>query len=435
VQNFTHNGCLKTMNAKFFIVLIFICFSAYSQYSPPDGIYPDAIFSDDIKTARIYKEGWEMSHPISQMDDENPLMLSFDELSKNARNYSYTIIHCDADWRQSRLAVSEYMTGFPVNQIRRFTYSFNTLIPYVHYQLAIPNEDVQLKVSGNYAVVVFADGYDHQPVMCRRFSIVESQVAISATAGRARQTARQNEWQQIDFTVRTGNLRVENAQNDIKVVILQNGQWHTARTGVKPLFVRQNELDYRYMDNTLLFLAGNEYRPLDLKSRQFSSTRMSAIEFERPTYHFYPYPDQPRETGHYLYYEDFNGKYAILAEKANRPDTEADYVYVHFVLHEPQPYTDGQVYVMGDFCNYACLKENQMTYHSERRQYEATILLKQGYYNYIYTLIPFKPPIEERRLEGNFFDTENDYTIYVYHRGRSSRYDRLIGVSTVNSLR
>ena len=163
---------------KFFIVLIFICISAYPQYSPPDGIYPDAVFGNDIKTSRIFKEGWETSYPISQMDDEKPLILSFDELSKNARNYSYTIIHCDADWRQSRLSTDEYMTGFPVNQIRRYEYSFNTLMPYVHYQLTIPNEDVQLKVSGNYAVVVFENGYDDQPVLCRRFSITEKLAVI-----------------------------------------------------------------------------------------------------------------------------------------------------------------------------------------------------------------------------------------------------------------
>ena len=419
---------------KIFITFLFISISAYSQYIPSDGVYPDAVFSSNIKTSRIFKDEWETSCPISRMDDEKPLVLSFDELSQNARNYSYVIVHCDADWRQSRLVTNEYMTGFPINPIRDYRFSFNTLIPYVHYRLSIPNEDVQLKVSGNYAVVVFEDGAD-EPVMCRRFSIAETLAAISATAGRARQTARQAEWQQIDFTVRTVNYRIENAYNDVKVVILQNGQWHTARTGVKPLFIRQNELDYRYTDETLLFRAGNEYRPIDLKSVRYTSTRMSAIEFERPTYHFYPYADVSRSGSHYLYYEDLNGKYAVQAEKANHPDTEADYVYVHFVLQAAQPFADGQAYVMGDFCNYACMRDNLMTWNPATRQYEAMILLKQGYYNYIYTLVPAKPAPDDFRIEGNFFDTENDYTIYVYHRGRSDRYDRLIGASTVNTLK
>jgi len=327
------------------------------------------------------------------------------------------------------------MTGFPENRIRRYDFSFNTLIPYVHYQIAIPNDDVQLKVSGNYAVVVFEDGKNERPVLCLRFCIAESLASISAVAGRARQTAWQDAWHQVDFTVRTGNLRIENAHNDVKVVILQNGQWHTARTGIKPLFVRQNELDYRYVDKTILFHAGNEYRPLDLKSTRFSSTRMTAIEFERPTYQFHLYPDQPRDAGHYLYYEDFNGKYAIQAEKTNRPDTEADYVFVHFALQTSQPFTDGQVYVMGDFCNYAYSKENLMTYNAGKQQYEAKILLKQGYYNYMYTLLPFKPATDVRQPEGNFYDTENDYIIFVYHRGRSSRYDRLIAVNVTNTIK
>ena len=420
---------------RFFVILIFISFSAYAQYTPPDGIYPDAVLSSDIKTSRIFREGWETSYPVSHIEDENPLVLSFDELSKNARNYSYTIVHCDADWRQSRLTTSEYMPGFPVNRIRRYDYSFNTLIPYVHYQLTIPNEDVQLKVSGNYAVVVFEDGNENQPVLCHRFSITESLAVISSVAGRGRQTARQDKWQQVDFTVRTGNYRIENAYSDVKVVVLQNGQWHTARTGIRPLFVRQNEMDYRFVDETLLFHAGNEFRPLDVKSRQYSSTRMAAIEFERLTYHFYPYPDQPRDASRYQYYEDFNGKYVIQAEKANRQETEADYVYVHFALQASQPFADGQVYVMGDFCNYACTKENMMTWNPGKQQYEAVILLKQGYYNFMYTHVPYKPAPDDNRIEGNFYDTENDYIIYVYHRGRSARYDRLIGVNVVNTLK
>ncbi len=423
------------MLIRFCILLIFFCGSVGAQYSPDGGVYPDAVFSESIKTARICKSGWEISYPVGHIDDQNPLVLTFDELSKTAQNYSYAIVHCDADWRQSRLVTNEYMTGFPVNQVRKYEYSFNTLVPYVHYQVTIPNEDVQLKVSGNYVIVVFEDGQDDRPVMCRRFCITESLAVISATVGRARLTAYQDEWQQVDFIVRTANYPIENAYQDVKVVILKNGQWHTALTGLKPLFVRQNELDYRH-EKATLFPAGNEYRPLDIKSTRYTSTRMSAIEFERPTYHFYPYADEPRNTARYLYYEDFNGRYAIQAEKANHPDVEADYVYVHFTLQKTQPVDDGQIYVLGAFCNYACTPENLMKYNPDKSQYEATILLKQGYYNYEYIFLPFKKPamINDTMLEGNFYDTENDYMILVYHRGRSSRYDRLIGTSVPNSL-
>jgi len=418
-----------------FFVIFFVCANIHAQYRPPDGIYPDAVFDGNIKTSRIYKEGWEMSYPISYLDDENPLIFTFDELSQNARHYSYSIIHCDADWRQSRLNADEYMTGFPTNRINRYVFSFNTLLPYVHYRLSIPNDDVQLKVSGNYVILVFEDGKENQPVLSRRFSISESLVVISPWAGRARQTARQNEWQQVEFTVRTGNYRIENAYNDVKVVVLQNGQWNTARTDIRPLFVRQNELDYRHMDETLIFPAGNEFRHLDIRSRNFSTTRMAAVEFQHPTYHFFPFPDQPRAAGRYVFNEDFNGKYSIQAERTNHPDTEANYVYVHFALQTSYPFDNGQVYVTGDFCNYRYSRENLMTYNFGKQQYEAVILLKQGYYNYRYDFLPFGATADSNNhIEGNFSDTENDYIIFIYHRGRSSRYDRLTGVSTVNNL-
>ncbi len=419
----------------FLTVNLLYCTLTCAQYNPPNGIYPDAVWGEMIKTVQLYKTGWETSHPISHVEDEKPLILAFDELSKNARNYSYSIVHCDADWRQSRLITTDYMDGFPINQIRHYEYSFNTLIPYVHYRISIPNEDISLKVSGNFVILVFEDGQEDRPVLCKRFCITESVVAVSAIATRARLTAYQDEWQQVDFTVRTANYPVENAYQDIKVVIVKNGQWHTALTGIRPLFVRQNELDYRH-EKVTLFRAGNEFRPLDTKSTKFTSTRMNAIEFNQPTYHFYPYTDESRGNGRYLFYEDFNGSYVVQSEKTTKSDVEADYVYVHFTLHAPQPIDNGQVYVFGAFTNDACTPANLMTYNADKRQYEATMLLKQGYYNYEYVFLPFKKPvIDDTMLEGSFYDTENDYIIYVYHRGRTSRYDRLVGVSVVNTMR
>ena len=419
---------------RVFIVFLFMCCAVHAQYSPSGGTYPDAVFDENIKTARIYKDGWETSYPIAHIDDREPLLLTFDELSSRAKNYSYTFVHCDADWRRSRLSVNEYMKGFPTNRINNYDYSFNTLVPYVHYRLTIPNEDVQLKVSGNYVITVFEDGEEDRPVLCLRFYIAESQVSISAAAVRARLTAYRDAWQQVDFTVQTVNYPIENAHQDVKPVILKNGNRHTALTGLRPLFINRGEIDYRH-EKATLFSAGNEFRPLDIKSTRYSSTRMKAIEFERSAYHFYPHIDEPRNTGRYLYYEDFNGNYAVQAEKTSRPETEADYVYVHFALRVPQALDDGQIYISGAFCNYAYSPNNLMTYNPEKHLYEAVIQLKQGYYNYEYVFIPFEKPVaDDVLLEGSFYDTENDYIILIYHRGRSSRYDRLVGVNVVNTL-
>ncbi|MDR0714055.1 MAG: DUF5103 domain-containing protein [Bacteroidales bacterium] len=408
------------------------CIAVQAQYEPPGDVYPDDVMADNVKTVRLYREGWEISYPVRNVNDEQPMVLTFDELDNSVKTYAYRIIHCDADWRRSRLVEADYLEGFPVNYIRHYDYSFNTVIPYVHYLIPLPNEDISFKLSGNYAIVVYEDGNEEYPILCKRFSITESIVAVQASAIRPRLTSRQDEWQQVELLIRTTDYPVENPYQDVKIVILKNGQWHSAIKDIKPLFVRQNELDYR-QEKAGLFPAGNEYRPLDLKSIRYSSTPVSKIDFGPTTYHFYLRPDEPRKR--YLFREDFNGRYAIQSEKTDQPDIACEYVYAHFTLKTQQPFDDGQMYVCGAFCNNACTPANRMDYNEDMGQYEASILLKQGYYNYRYVFLPFATQIpDETLIEGSFSDTENDYLVYVYHRGRLSRYDRLIGVTTVNSL-
>jgi hypothetical protein len=76
-----------------------------------------------------------------------------------------------------------------------------------------------------------------------------------------------------------------------------------------------------------------------------------------------------------------------------------------------------------------------MRYDSEKRQYECSMLLKQGWYDYQYVFVkdgedtPVTGP-----FEGNHYETENDYSILVYYRNPRERYDRVIGSATANTL-
>ena len=76
-------------------------------------------------------------------------------LSEDVKDYSYTVIHCDANWNESYIQQNEYLSGFPDNPISDYAMSFNTTVKFVNYQLSIPNEDCSPKYSGNYALVVF----------------------------------------------------------------------------------------------------------------------------------------------------------------------------------------------------------------------------------------------------------------------------------------
>ena len=76
-----------------------------------------------------------------------------------------------------------------------------------------------------------------------------------------------------------------------------------------------------------------------------------------------------------------------------------------------------------------------MKYNYNLKAYEAQLQLKQGYYTYEYVFVEDGHRVFDTSvLEGDFYETENDYTIFVYYYKPGNRYDELIGVETYNSL-
>ena len=62
------------------------------------------------------------------------------------------------------------------------------------------------------------------------------------------------------------------------------------------------------------------------------------------------------------------------------------------------------------------------------------MMLKQGAYNYQYLTVPSGSlQGETAPVEGDFYQTVNEYTVRVYHRPRGGRFDRLIGVGMIVS--
>ena len=93
------------------------------------------------------------------------------------------------------------------------------------------------------------------------------------------------------------------------------------------------------------------------------------------------------------------------------------------------------MYVSGELNNWAFNKNNLMIYNSVSKEYECTMLLKQGWYNYEYTFMEDGTTDgSASRFEASHYETENDYTVLVYYRNPHDRYDRLIGSFTANTL-
>lgn len=393
------------------------------------------VFIDKIKTVQLYKEGWNLSYPVIRLNSDEKLVLHFDLLGDNLENYNYTFIHCDKDWRRSDIFYTDYIEGFSENPIEDYRPSFNTTVHYTHYKLSFPNERAQLKLSGNYILLVHPLNEPENPVLSQRFMITEDVAGINISAHRPRMTADVNTNQQIDFTVNISSVKINDAFRDVYACIMQNGRWNNAKRNLKPEFYGSNELKYSSLSDKNVFQGGNEFRYFDVKSIRYQSQYVRKIDFLFSNYNVYLFPSENREFKPYFYWEDFNGKYYVAIQEEKNPETDADYVYVYFTLPSKYPVEGGKMYVSGALSNWTFDASNLMSYNDSAGAYECIMLLKQGWYNYEYVFRKdgFNESVATK-FEGSHYETENDYTVLIYYRNPRERYDRVIGVQTINTL-
>ncbi len=380
----------------------------------------------NIKTI-VFKGQTEDQFPIIKLGES--LYLEFDDVLANEQDYYYKIVHCDYDWTPSALLKSQYLIGFDNQRIIDYENSYTTLQPYSNYRLTIPNENVRLRVSGNYLIEIYNQPGELQ--FSRRFVVYQDLVQVGAYIKRARDYQFFNQKQAVHFTINSSGFPLVNPMKEVKVAILQNYHWPTALFNITPQFILGSELVYRY-DKETSFFGGNEFLNFDTKDLRAPSAAISKIEFE-DVYQHYLFPNRYRDQETYTYFPDINGDFVIRTLQGTDVAREAEYTDVHFSL----PYTAvlelDEVYVYGKFNNYALEDINRMRYNEENGNMEAVIRLKQGFYNYKYVTRNDEGLVSLNLVSGNYHFTENTYTVLVYYRNFGDLYDSVIGLGSANS--
>ncbi len=424
------------MTKQFILICILLISTLISSAQEDKFYHENAVYSEDIKTVLMHRKGFDLTNPVLELNQEAPLIFKFDDFSAEVKNYYYTVIHCDADWNESYLVQDEYLDGFPENPLDDYALSFNTTFEYVNYQLLLPNENMRFRISGNYVLVVYEDNDKEKIVITQRFYVVENRVQIEGTVRRATLDAFKGENQEIDFTIYHEDVVIENPLNDVKVVIMQNNRWDNAIRDLKPLFVRERRLVYDY-NRENVFEAGNEFRYFDIRTNRIPGENVLSTDFHRPYYHKTLMTDEVRVNKPFFQYKEMNGKYVVESQdpEVRDYDTECDYVFTHFSLPLESILLGGSVNVFGALTGWNANKSNEMTWNFETSQYELTLLLKQGYYNFQYVYVENGSTVaDNKNIEGSFWETENDYQIFVYYKSFSDRYDRLVGYRLLNSI-
>ncbi len=419
----------------FFIFCQFVTCKLVAYASGEVSVYQNEIKKSNIYTVQCYPVGWEMSPPIIDLNGQNQLQFSFDELGKNVEDYSYRIIHCDADWKSSELSEFDFMNGFSENQIKDYTFSFNTNVSYVHYSLLLPNEDVELKLSGNYILEVY-EGFDVEAVVVRqRFMVLDSKVQINGRVKPPIDMDRRKTHQEVVFSVLHPNLLIDNPHSDLTVIVRQNDRSDDSQMKVKPIFIRKDELVFEN-NQAYVFPGNNEFHYFDLKSFRYQSIYIRSIENIEGETVVTLSPAEVRQFEPYIYTRDNNGISVVSVDERKEATTEADYAHVVFTLPFETELKHGDIYVYSAFNNWVCNEDNRMVYNYDLGAYQKSIYLKQGYYNYVYALVEKEKTYPDiNYIEGSHWQTENNYMIYVYYYDIGKNYDRLIGFKTLNSTK
>lgn len=387
----------------------------------------------NLRTLRMTVDGDASRFPVLKLNSNEKLEVSFDDLTHEYQRYTYKIEHCDVEGNPTtELFESDYVrTTDDQVVITNYEPSENTTVQYTHYAFSIPNTNMRPLISGNYRLTVSTENEEDEEVVVLQtyFAVVDTKVGIYPSATTNTEVDWNGTHQQIELKVDCSNLVMRDAQSEINTLVMQNRRFDNMAKDVPFTAQNGNVLLWEH-SRGLIFDAGNEYRKMEILSTRYPGMHGESVRWFDPYYHYTLQTDYPRRN--YLYDEDRNGQSVVRYEGAGDADTQADYVMTHFVLDTPQLPEGKEVYVSGQWTSLGLAPQYKMHYNHADVCYEANILMKCGYYNYLYLCADKSDPQvgSTMPIEGNYFQTENEYDILVYYRPTGSRYWQLVGCVT-----
>lgn len=407
---------MKKIVTLFFILYLYVNITAQSQNN--------RIIDNMIKSLKVEVNGdWSLP-PVIEINTDDFINISFDRLTHEYKDLRYTLKHCNADWTISDMYEIDYMDGFNNIEIENYETSLNTTVDYIHYSFTLPNQYIKIKLSGNYILEI--TDYDTDEIVAYvAFSVLEKCIDVGAVINGNTVIDTNKNHQQVNIYINHQKFQIRNPHTELKVFVKQNERTDNIIINPEPSFIGNGKIEYKNRKE-LVFQAGNEFRRFEMLNENDPMMGVEKIGYFEPYYHTTLYSD--KKSLNYIYDQDQDGKFFIRNNNSLHSETEADYMIVHFSLQTEYLY-NSDIYINGEFTNNAFTEEFKMIYNKESGMYEKHLLLKQGMYNYQYlTITKGDKKALTVDTEGDFYETENSYTIYVYYRPFGERYDRLIGL-------
>lgn len=417
---------MKLKNTTLFLLASLLINTALFAQRP----YWDEYFSDNIETVQLTPPGEPLGDPFLVLNDRNSkLQLSFDMFGTEYESLEYTLIHCDADWFASDLVPNEYLDGYTEAYINDYEYSINTKQPYIHYQIELPKSDMMITKSGNYILKVYPEDEDDKPLFIKRLMVLDSKATVGGKVNRTSDPSIRKTHQEVDFQVNITYLGSQFPSKELRVFVRQNQRWDNMKKDLQPLSISNGVMNFD-LDKENVFPGLNTYRYFDFSSQRYNTEYIDRIDVSGDIDEVYLLLSQVRRSQEYIDDPDFHGVYYIESKDWSNSSVEAEYSDIHFSLAYHVPLLDGEVYVLGELTNWNITPYNKMTYNYEKKAYETTLFLKQGYYSYMYAFLPTGAKTADIAFfEGSHYQTQNVYYVFVYYRAPGTTYDQLVGMT------
>ena len=420
---------------RFTLLLLGLCFAASlwaQDFSLPCG---NINYRPEVQTVLLFADGDQLKDPIIPLEDMTErLTLSFDILGGDGEVLNYTFIHCNHDWQPTEIQRIQYASGFESDRVDDYAFSRNTLVEYVNYRLLFPKEDMQPLISGNYLLIVYGDDLNDL-FFTRRFMVVDEKAHVGATVPRyPDELSYTDTHQQLNVKVNMSNYLTGNTQQYSHLTIRQNGRWDNAAEGLKPTYIYPDYLSFEHHPQTV-FEGANQYRHFNTSNFYFQSENLAHIRQTDECFEIDIATCESRARKAYATYEDIHGEKYIYIEDENLDNaTEADYCRVNFFYKSEAPLTHEDMYIMGALNDWRFDESNKMRYDYRLHGYTCSMVLKQGYYNFMMVTVDRKTgEVSTDLTAGNHWETNNIYKLYFYYFNVLKGYDELIGYSIVKS--
>jgi len=386
------------------------------------------IFDSNVRSLKLCLTSNMYVPPVYMMGSDDRLVVNFDYLDYDIHYLRYSVTHCNADWQPSQLVESEYVSGFNYADIDDYAPSEATYVHYYNYQFMLPNEDMDFLVSGNYLLTVYEQDDPNNILFQTRFSVCEGKVGVYPQVTSRTDLEYNNRFQQLSFDVRYKPNQIKDPYSELTCVVTQNSREDNAVTVKRPMMVAVDHVTYDH-NRDLIFPAGNEFRRFETVNAHNLNMGVQYIRYYDPMYHAILMIDEPRSEVQYLYDKTQYGRFTIRnGETRGESAVEADYMITHFSLDTGGKLNGGNVWLCGEFIEGYPSSQAIMKYDASSGCYTADLLLKQGAYNYMYLWVPDGSSIGQTgKIEGDHYETVNEYLVKVYDRPMGERYDRLVG--------